>query len=96
MGKNSPIRCTPLGILDDCDRILTIPLSPYRVLDGLVHIFHIGEILGICGVGIVADSGVGGLIAVVREAARHTQAKKAFVGLFLAEHNANGSTQDGK
>ena len=44
----------------------------------------------------MADFGVGGLVAAARKTTRHTQAKEALVGVFLAEHDANGSTQDGK
>ena len=39
----------------------------------------------------MTDPGVGGLVAAVRKAARHTQAKEAFVGIFLMDHNTNGS-----
>ena len=35
---------------------------------------------------------MGGLVAFVRKYARHTQAKEAFVGIFLVEYDANEST----
>ena len=40
----------------------------------------------------VADFGEGGLVAPVREKARHTNAKEAFIRIFPMEHDGNGST----